>query len=121
MDTLARFRKSVAASNHGRPRMGWRYTDEEKALALAFSHQRREEGCSLASITKELGISALTLSRWLRGHCPGGFREIAVVEAKEATGDWEEASHSLAVVTPGGLRIEGLEWSQVLELARGYS
>lgn len=125
MDTLSRFRRSVETSNRGRRRMGWRYSGEEKALAVAYCHQRQEEGWSLASIAEELGVSPLTLSRWLTGSAArtGGFREISVVEPELVVSPEEigEVSPGLCVVTPGGLRIEGLEWPQVLELARAYS
>ena len=123
MDTLTRFRRSVETSNQGRRRKGWRYSEEEKALAVAFSRQQQEKDWSLALIAEELGVSALTLSRWRaeRPSKPGGFREISVVEAVDSTEEPPRASHGLRVVTPSGLQIEGLEWRQVLELARAYS
>jgi len=60
----------------------------------------------------------LTLSRWLKAPEPAAavFRPVEVIAEPESSVEIEAGS--LCAVTPAGLRIEGLAWSQVLELAR---
>ena len=69
-----------------------------------------------SEIAEALGISTVTLGRWLekeRAEAPGRFREV-VVEPPVP----KAAEAQLAVVTPAGLRVEGLDLSQVIELSR---
>ncbi len=128
MDHARQFRKAAALANRGRQRQGWRYSAELRALALDHIRRSRAEGRTYAETSVELGISTLTLSRWLESSrsvnaASRAFRPVSVVEMAESG----KADSSLAlsapvdgfaVVTPGGYRIEGLSWPHVLELAR---
>ena len=118
MDRVRRFRESAAVENQGRQRLGWRYSADLKALGVAHCRARREDGGSYAEIAEELGISALTLSRWLESGKPSAsaFRPVEVVAEPGSLTSIEAGS--LRVILPTGLRIEGLVWPQVLELAR---
>jgi hypothetical protein len=116
MDQARRFREAAAKENQGRQRLGWRYSSKVKALGVAHCRARRQGGGSFIAIAEELGISALTLSRWWKvpRPTPATFRPVKVVESETSA---QIEGQCLCVVTPGGLRIEGLAWSQVLELA----
>ena len=118
MDRARRFRKAAAEANRGRQLQGWRYGAELKSLAVAHCRVRRQSGGSFAEIAEELGVSTLTLSRWLKapGSAAAVFRAVEVVAEPESSVEIEAGP--LCAITPGGLRIEGLMWSQVLELAR---
>ena len=73
---------------------------------------------SFSRIAEELGISTVTLGRWIREGTTKevpGFREV-VVEHDESS-----SSDSLAVVLAKGVRIEGLTLVHALELARGWA
>lgn len=116
MDRAKRFRESAARENQGRTKTGWRYSPELKGLAVAHARERRQSGDSWAELSEELGVSALTLGRWLETEALPRFHPVEVVGGEVERSD--SGSGSLAVLTPGGLRIEGLEWPQVLELMR---
>ena len=116
MDRAEQFREAAAQENLGRQRTGWRYSRELKALAAAHCRQERRADRPWTEIAAELGVSTVTLSRWLQEPPVVGFRAVTVV-ADEAVSD---SSSSLTAVTPGGLRLEGLSWSQVKELARAF-
>ena len=60
-----------------------------------------------------------TLSRGMEATPSKGFRPVAVIEDPEPLQVPEGSG--LAVTTAGGLRIEGLSWPQVLEMARVFS
>ena len=117
MDRAKQFREAAAQENRGRQRMGWRYSVELRRVGATYCRQQRQAGRSLREIAEDLGISALTLSRWLEEPPAAGFRPVEVIAAREE-GDSE--TESLCAVTPGGLRIEGLSWPQVMELARAF-
>lgn len=115
MDRAIRFREAAACANRHRERMGWRYPEALRHLAVVHCEERRREQGSYREIAEELGISALTLSRWrdqLEPSRPPGFREVHLEDEAPKT------TAALSVVTPGGVRIEGLDLAQAVELAR---
>lgn len=118
MDRAKQFREAAAQENHGRQKNGWRYSPGLRALAVEYCGRQRRSGGSLREIAEDLGVSTLTLSRWLEEPPAVGFRPVEVIADPEVS-DHEKAS-SLCALTPGGLRIEGLSWSQVMELARAF-
>ena len=123
MDRVKQFREAAALENRGRERQGWRYSAELKALAVAHCRRSRDEGRTYGEIAEDLGISALTLSRWLETPAvtakpARSFRPVTVMAATEASAVLSPpVPGELTVVTPSGFRIEGLSWPQVLELA----
>lgn len=118
MDQAKQFRGLAARENQGRTKAGWRYSAELKRLAVAHVRERRQSGDSWAELSEELGVSALTLGRWLEAEALPRFYAVEVVG--EAVEPSASATSALAVLTPGGLRIEGLGWPQVLELTRMF-
>ena len=115
MDRSKQFRDAAALENEGRERTGWRYSAELKRLAVELVDEGRESGVPWSQLSGDLGVSALTLSRWAKTTTPPRFRPVQVVDSED---DTDVEPSSLAVVTPSGLRIEGLAWSQVLEVMR---
>lgn len=113
MDRSRQFREAAARENEGRSKTGWRYSAELKGLAVDVVHEGRKSGMSWAELSEDLGVSALTLGRWFEAARPARFHPVEVVEDESSS-----ESGALAAITPGGLRIEGLAWAQVLELTR---
>ena len=119
MDRSKQFREAAGIENRGRSKAGWRYSSELKSLAIEHCRAERQAGCSWADLSAQLGVSTLTLSRWLDAAPTTGFRPVAVIEDQEPPQLSEGTG--LTVTTPGGLRIEGLSWPQALEMARVFS
>lgn len=116
MDRARLFREAAARANEGRDRTGWRYSASLRRLAIEYCRVCRRAHKPFSEIAESLGISTVTLGRWLEKEGeqePSRFREVVVgpvvPKAVEA---------QLAVVTPSGLRVEGLDLSQVIELSR---
>ena len=118
MDRAKQFREAAARENQGRQRTGWRYSPDLRALGTEYCRSQRRAGRPFREIAEDLGISTLTLSRWHDESSSAGFRPVEVIADSEIGDPAEEMS--LSVLTPGGLRIEGLSWPQVLELARAF-
>lgn len=122
MDRANRFREAAAELNRHREKKGWRYPAALRRLAVVYCREHRRVGRPWSEITEELGVSAVTLGRWLSSVEPEVvsspspvFHPVEVVEA-----DVKAVPAVLRVVTPGGLQIEGLDFAQVLELARSW-
>lgn len=86
---------------------------------MEHCREQRAAGRSYSEIREELGITGASLSRWLE-ESPAASSPFLPVEILEPMSASEPASIGLSAVTPRGLRIEGLGWSQVLELVRAF-
>lgn len=122
MDRAQQFRSAAAHLNQDRGKNGWRYPAQLRALAVEHCRQRRLDKLPFSRIAAELGVSTVTLGRWIERAEPVSnppaesvtFREVVVEpEAPPAP------AAALAVVLPSGVRIEGLRLTDALELARG--
>ncbi|NJL30097.1 MAG: hypothetical protein HC897_20480 [Thermoanaerobaculia bacterium] len=120
MERAIRFREAAAEVNRHREKNGWRYPERLRRLAVDHCREQRCAGRAWSEIAEELGVSAITLGRWLAAAesmtasaPPASFHPVEVVEAEP-----KAAAVPLRVVTPGGLQIEGLDFGQVLVLAR---
>jgi hypothetical protein len=106
---VKRFRDAVARSGVGA--VGRRYPAELRALAVVVAQERREE--PLARVASDLGVSAVSLQRWLEQGEPAGFRSVEI-----ESGPAEARGRGLALITPRGYRVEGLEAEVLVSLLR---
>jgi transposase len=100
-------------SGVGRP-----YPEALRRAAVEYGRQRERQGASVGVVAAELGVSGVSLSRWLRKGqgVESGFRAIEVVaEPYGAT------ARRLVVHGPRGLRIEGLTVLDVVTLLERLS
>jgi len=116
MDRARLFREAASRANEGRDRTGWRYPAALRRLAVEYCHACRRTHQSFSEIAEALGISTVTLGRWLDTESessPSRFREVVVEPLQPSP-----TSPALTVVLPSGLRVEGLGLSQVIELSQ---
>jgi len=95
---------------------GKRFEPELRRRVVAYAERRRREGASWLSIAEELGACFETVRRWCsRGSVASrSLRRVEVVaEAIVAA-----PTSSLVVITPNGIRIEGVALEQVVVLVR---
>ena len=117
MDQAELFRETAARANEGRDRTGWRYSASLRRLAVEYCRSCRSRQQPFAEIARALGVSTLTLGRWLQEaqREPGPrFREVVLDQSAPSP----SVDAALAVVMPSGVRVEGLSLSGVIELAR---
>lgn len=117
MDRAKQFREAAARANVGRDRVGWRYPAALRRLAVEYCQTCRLSQRPFTEIAKALGVTTLTLGRWLEketGDSAPRFREVVVESAKK---DVDE-SQGLTMIMPSGVRIEGLDLSGVVKLSR---
>jgi transposase-like protein len=100
-----------------------RYPPELRAEMLTLARERRATGVALARIAHDLGVRPRTLSLWLRRRrsAPGAGRTArAVVRrvaiAAEAPG--ERLGASAVLITPHGVRVEGLDRDTLVTVLR---
>lgn len=114
------FQAIAAEHNQGRPRHLWRYPKSARALALKYFELNRKTRL-VEEIAGDLGIGFTTLYRWRRERNASSgpaLRPVRVDSNLEEPNDSADSGQALSVVTPSGLRIEGLSLEQTIQLAQ---
>ena len=109
-DRIERFRRQVKEHFGGRPGRGARYPESLRGEAVAIAEWAVTRGTSLSAVAKRLGVGPATLGRWLESP-PEELRELRpvdVMETEEPQAARSRSGGSLALVTAGGHRVEGL-------------
>jgi hypothetical protein len=88
-----------------------------RARVVRFAEQRRSEGRSWMAIATELGARFETVRRWCEADRPKAKTALAV-RPVEILDTARASDGGLAIVTPRGLRIEGLVLEHVVALVR---
>jgi len=83
-------------------------------LAVAYCHGERRSGSPFSTVAESLGITTLTLGRWLEEPGQPTFHQVEV----HSIASPGPPGAGLRVLLPSGLAIDGLNLAQVVELAR---
>jgi hypothetical protein len=94
--------------------VGRGYPKTLRARVVAYAERAHAAGRPRADVAEALGLAPITLARWGRPRraAAPGFRPVVVAEPARA------APAGVAVVLPGGVRVEGLTLEQAAELCR---
>ena len=114
----------VARSGEPRTR---RYPEALRRSTVTYARERVDAGATVESVAHALGLAGQTLSYWLRSvepdpaTDPPAMRAVSVVPAPRH--DEEPPAPPLSpaspvVITPQGLRIEGLDVAGISDLLR---
>jgi hypothetical protein len=113
-DQARRFREAARHSQGARTGRGIRYSSELHEQAVACARVRLRGGSSLLAVARDLGLRPQTLARWLEEK--GRKSRLRPVEIT-AHGPTSQRGAPV-LVTPGGLRIEGLDLESLAVLLR---
>jgi hypothetical protein len=83
-----------------------------RSMAVALAQERSEE--PLGRVAADLGVSAVSLQRWLEQGEPARFRPVEVEPEVPAS----PRGRGLVLITPRGYRVEGLEAETLSSLLR---
>lgn len=122
--TAKELRDAISRSRDGQEH--WRCPPDLKEEVVRFVERQRDEGISLETLTRVLGISRSAIERWLRQR-HRRIKPVCIVEeplvpsvlSPVAPGQPSASTGDLVLVTPGGYRIEGLGLDAAVELLRG--
>lgn len=98
---------------------GWiRFPEERRRWAATYARRRMEAGATFREVLRLLAISEPTLRRWMAASETETTDSTRVL-APVVIADIQRAQRpALAVMTRGGLRIEGLDIESTVELVR---
>ncbi len=106
---IEELRVAITKSRVGQSR--WRCPVPLRDEIVGYAKARRHSGASVLRIARELGVSETGLTRWLQIES-GTLRRVRVQASSAST------PTKLALITPGGYRLEGLSTSSAAELLR---
>lgn len=99
-DDGAKLRHEIAKRATGRSRL----TPELRERCARYAATRRASNATTRAIAAELGVSEVTVGRWLRVGPKATMLPVRVVE-----GVSRSTLSGVVVVSPSGLRVEGLD------------
>jgi transposase-like protein len=117
-DEVGRLRAEARRLAQGKPPSQVRYPEGFRRAAVQLARQRLGPSLSVARLARGLGVSEPTLTKWLRPRTGAGLRPVAVVAAAPRAGT---AGSGAVLVTPQGLRVEGLDRDTLLAVLRALA
>ncbi len=109
-DDAAKLRREIGARRNWRSRL----TPELRARCERFAASRVATGAKQKEIASELGVSVMSVQRWLRTKPSAAMVPVRIVASAPAA---VPPTQGRAIVsTPSGLRIEGLELDAICTL-----
>ncbi len=110
---LRELRRRLDSIPRGR---GRRIPLELRAQVTAWVAKHRKRGDSWSELVRKTGVSMLTLQRWSSSSAHGTvmLRRVEVAEAAPA-------ERTVTLVSPTGIRIEGVTIAEVIAILRGLA
>jgi len=120
MDREARtFRQDAARHIGDRTGTAIRYTPDLRRRAVGIARRRRRAGVAVAAIARDLGLRPRALRLWLQTpRSRPRLRRVAVTATPEPGAPTSGLS---ALVTPQGVRVDGLDLGTLVTLLRGLA
>ncbi len=120
MDREARtFRQDAARHIGDRTGTAIRYTPDLRRRAVGIAWRRRRAGVAVAAIARDLGLRPRALRLWLEApRSRPRLRRVAVTATPEPVAPTSGLS---VLVTPQGVRVDGLDLATLVALLRGLA
>src|SRR2546425_367863 len=113
--TLRRLRSEGQQLTRGKAPTGVRYPAAFRTTAVALARPRLATGSSCVRVAQELGLPRTSLARWLQRRPTPRLRPVAV---RPAPAPPAPLGADVVLITPQGLRVEGLDRAGLVALLR---
>ena len=115
---IRRLRAAAQQLAHGKAPRAIRYPAPFRAAAVRVARAHREQGRAVADLAHDLGLTAPTLIRWLDGPTAPRVRPVTIAPAPLVE---ERASARPVLITPQGVRVEGLDRAALIAVLRALA
>lgn len=113
---VRRIRAEIARLQQGQPPRAVRYPTDIRRRVTAIARRRRRQGADVKAIAREVGVAPWTLALWLRQPAVPRLRAVAVVP--DPLPAVAAAARRPVLITPQGLRVEGLDGDRLVAVLR---
>jgi hypothetical protein len=100
----------------GRPPTAVRYPSTVRRTVAALARRRQADGVDLRTIAHDVGVAPWTSALWLRKPASPSVRAVEVVS--EPLAARAPAGRDPVLITPRGLRVEGLDRDTLVAILR---
>jgi hypothetical protein len=114
-ETIQKLRAEARRLTRGKVPRAVRYPAAFRAAAVALIRSRCRRGLSRRRVAQELGLQTQSLTRWLQEPVRPVLRPVAVRVEPEGAG---RAGASPVLITPQGVRVEGLDPEGLIAVLR---
>ena len=119
LDPAVRLRSQARQFTNRRKPTGTRYSAAFRVEVVSVARARAAEGVPVARIARELGLRTQTLALWLRRTLVPKLRAVRVERDPRPAPVVSESRP--VVVTPSGVRIEGLDLDGLVRVVRSLA
>jgi transposase-like protein len=123
LDSAVRLRSQARQFTNRRKPTGTRYSAAFRVEVVSIAGARVATGVPVARIARELGLRTQTLALWLRRERVPKLRAVRVEHDPHVAAPLALAASEIrpVVVTPSGVRIEGLDLDGLVRLVRSLA
>jgi transposase-like protein len=118
-DRIAKLKTRVRALHKGRVASQARYPEDLREEIAVVTRTVQAVGRSVYSLAREIGVSAPTLIEWARQPTRRPWRPVTVTAPPAAPEAAPQVSPVL--VTPHGVRVEGLDVASIVTVLRSLA
>ena len=115
---IRRLRSEAQQLTRGKAPTGVRYPATFRTTAVALARPRLATGTPFVRVARELGLPTKSLARWLRRRPAPRLRPVVV---RPDPAPLPPPTGGLVLVTPQGLRVEGLEPAALVAVLRALA
>lgn len=121
LDPARRLRSQALQFANRRKPTGTRFSAAFRAEVVSHARTRARDGAALARIARDLGLRPKTLARWMRQTPASKLRAVRVERDERPDLAAAAPDRRIVVVTPSGIRVEGLDIAGVAQLMRSLT
>ena len=127
LDSARRLRSQARLFENRRQPTGTRYSPAFRAEVVRHARAQVREGVAVSRIARSLGLRPKTLTLWMRDMPASKLRTVRVVSGERdaralpSAAAVPAAEQRLVVVTPSGVRVEGLDLEGIVHLMRSLA
>ena len=121
LDSARRLRSQARRFENRRQPTGTRYSAAFRAEVAIHARGQVRAGVAVARIARDLGLRPKTLTLWMRDMPASKLRAVRVehdARPVPAAATAAAAEQRVVVVTPSGVRVEGLDVDGVVQVLR---
>src|SRR5262245_2100813 len=115
--SLRQLRSTVRRLTRGKHPNAVRYPASIRAAIVALAHRQLGQGHARARIARSVGVSFPTLASWLADPGPPTLRRVTVAPPPRSS----LPASALVLITPHGLRVEGLDGDTLVAILRALA
>ena len=121
LDSARRLRLQARRFENRRQPTGTRYSAAFRAEVVVHARGQVRAGVAVSRIARDLALRPKTLTLWMRDTRVSKLRAVRVerdARPVSVTGAVAAVERRVVVVTPGGVRVEGLDLDGVVQVLR---